>query len=166
MTLITEPSAREQITTLLDRIRPDRYDPADHTWQAPVIAAVAGDITIEEARQIAAGRLVSNAEATATRRTNKLLRQIIETGALPLDWMDCLSWPLAIDDNERVALRAANADDLRRFANRERRAAANDFAARNESCEGALRLADLMAECGATVAADVDRLLLGEAGAA
>lgn len=152
MTLITEPSAREQIVTLLDRIRPDRYDPADHSWQVPVVDLVAADITIEEARQIAAARLVSNAEATATRRTNKLLREIAEGGTLPIDWLDSLDWPLAIDDNERVALRAATVEDLRKFAARERRAASLDFTARNQSCEGALALADLIEDSGAIVA--------------
>lgn len=152
---MTTPTAREMIPELLDRHRPDRYDPNDHSWQDPVIYLVAAEITSTEARQIAAARLVSTAEATATRRTNQMLREVLASGEWPLAWMDALSWPLAVDDHERVALRAATVDDFERFANRERRAAANDFASRNASCEGALHIADLMRENGSRVAADL-----------
>jgi hypothetical protein len=138
------PTARETIPELLDQHRPDRYDPTDHDWQAPVVALVAAELTVAEARQIAAGKLVSTAEATATRRTNRLLREVEASGTRPLDWMDAMDWPLAVSDSERVALRAATDDDLDKFAIRERRAAANDFAARNSSCEGAIALAEAM----------------------
>lgn len=152
---ITEPTAREMIPALLDRCRPDRYDPADKTWQVPVIERVACEISMAEARQIAAGKLVSVAEATATKRTNRLLREIADCGSWPLDWFEAMAWPLALDENERVSLRAAGSDDFTRFANRERRAASLDFTSRNATCEGALFIADYMAEHGIEVAADI-----------
>lgn len=144
MTVTNEPSAREMIPALLDAARPDRYDPTDKTWMSPVVDMVADCILIEEARSIAAVRLVSVAEATATKGTNRLLREIAETGAWPLDWFDAMRWPLAVEAGERVALRAASAEDFRKFAARERRAASLDFTSRNESCEGALFVADAM----------------------
>lgn len=152
---MTDPTAREMIPALLDQHRPDRYDPEDHSWQQPVIERVAFDITAAEARQMAAAKLVSNAEATATKRTNRLLRDITSAGTFPLGWFDALAWPLAVDDHERVALRAAIANDFVRFANRERRAAANDFSARNDTCEGAQFVADYMAEHGIEFASDI-----------
>lgn len=141
---MTQTTARDRISELLDQYRPDRYDPADKSWQEPVRQMVAAEMDINEALAIAAARLVSTADATATKQTNKMLREIAETGEWPLDWMCCLAWPLAIDENERVAIRAATSDDFRRFANRERRAASLDFVSRNQSCEGALEVAGRM----------------------
>lgn len=155
MTVSTEPSAREQIQSLLDAHRPDRYDPADHDWRRPVVGLIAAEITVEEAKLVAAERLVSNAEATATKRTNRMLREIADSGNWPLDWLGAMDWPLAVDDNLRVALRAATVDDLKHFAERERRAAANDFAARNAACEGALAVAEAMGQQGVLVASEV-----------
>ncbi len=146
---MTEPTAREQLQTLLDLHRPDRYDPTDRSWQAPIVDLVAEELTAAEARAIAADRIVSRAEAEATKRTNRLLREIASSGEWPLGWLDALSWPLAVHDGERVALRAATPDDLANFANRERRSAANDFAQRNLTCEGALLLAERMTAQGA-----------------
>jgi plasmid replication initiation protein len=155
MTVTTEPTAREMIPALLDRYRPDRYDPADKSWQTPVCEMVAADLDIAEALSIAASRLVSTADATATKRTNALLREIAKSGQVPLEWLDAMSWPLAVDDNERVSVRAATADDFRRFANRERRAASLDFTSRNSSCEGALHVAEQMEASGAVFARDL-----------
>lgn len=152
---ITDPTVRDQIPTLLDHHRPDRYDPTDKSWQEPVVDMVASEIDELEARQLAAERIVSLAEAAATRRTNKLLREISQEGAYPLDWLTAHAWPLAVGESERVALRAATAADYRRFAQRERRAAANDFAARNDACEGAEKMADLLDEHSVGCTADL-----------
>lgn len=152
-----EPTAREMIPALLDRYRPDRYDPADKAWQDPVIEQVAFDISAAEARQMAATKLVSVAEATATRRTNALLREIAKTGEWPFEWFESMAWPLAVDDSERVAVRAAHPEDFRRFAGRERRAAARDFTSRNDACEGAEFVADFMFDHGYVLAAEIER---------
>lgn len=150
-----EPTAREMIPALLDAARPDRYDPSDKSWQAGVIERVAFEIPTAEARQFLAERLVSSAEASATRRTNKLLREIGETGSWPLDWLETMAWPLALDDSQRVALRAAHPDDFATFASRERRDAARDFTSRNAACEGAEFVAEYMLANGFLVASDI-----------
>lgn len=141
---MTEPTAREMIPALLDKVRPDRYDPTDHTWQAKVVSRVAAEISEFEARKLAADKLVTAVEARATRRTNALLRDVFRSGQFPLDWWDAMAWPLAVSDAERVALRAATTEDLRRFAQRERRSASQEFTARSDACEGAEFLANLM----------------------
>ena len=150
---VTDPDM--DINVLLDHYRPDRYDPNDHSWMDPVIDIVADHMSEYEARQIASSHKVSNKEAVATRQTNRLLRAIASSGELPMEWLGSMAWPLAVDDDLRVSLRAATADDFRLFAQRERRAASLDFTARNASCEGALVIAEAMDTSGATVAADL-----------
>jgi hypothetical protein len=151
------PPDNDFIRGLLDKVRPDRYDSKDHSWHETVENVVAADLTDEDARRIAARRLVRQVEGDSTKATNRLLREIHRTGQLPLGWLDAQAWPLAVSDHERVSLRAATLADLTEFAARERRAAANDFAARNESCEGALTLADFMTARGAAIAGDLPK---------
>lgn len=150
-----EPTAREMIPALLDRVRPDRYDPTDKTWMHEVIAQVAEEISVAEARRIAATKEVVTAEATATRRTNRLLRDIAQSGHWPLDWFDALSWPLAVSDTERVALRATTTDDLIRFAERERLAADTDHQSRLLTVDGAQIVARLIEHQGVTFTRDL-----------
>jgi hypothetical protein len=151
-----DESRTDRIREMLDKVRPDRYDPADHAWHDTVNKVIAAELTDEDARAIAARRLVRQVEGDSTKATNRLLREIHDTGQLPIGWLDAAAWPLAVSDHERVALRAASVDDLEAFAARERRAAANDFATRNDSCEGALSLAALMSSKGCKVVSDLD----------
>lgn len=152
---MTEPTAREMIPALLDRCRPDRYDPSDKGWQTPVIEQVAFEIPAAEARSIVATSMVAKAEGTATKRTNRLLREIAQTGGWPLDWFEAMAWPLALDDHERVTLRAARPVDLDRFALRERKAAQVDFTSRNAACEGAAFIAAHLGANSLRVASDI-----------
>lgn len=161
-TMLTDPTVRDMLPTLLDQHRPDRYDPTDKAWQAPVVEALAAEIPVVEARRLAAERIVSTTEATATKRTNRMMREIFETGQWPADWLDSLDWPLAVGEHERVAVRAATPTDLRRFAERERRAAANDFASRNAACEGALAVVERLEGAGVETVGE----LVGQTGAA
>lgn len=149
-----ETNYLEQINDMLDLCRPDRYEQGEYGWLDPVIADIAALIPPADAQLRAARDIVVRKEGDATKRTNRLLREVVSTGQVPLDWMDLLSSPLAVGD-ERVALRACTPDDFRRFAAKERRAAANEFASRNDSCEGALFLADLIEDKGLTFAADI-----------
>ena len=132
----------DKIREMLDQVRPDRYETSDRGWQSSVVDFVADNMSASDAKTIAAVKIVGTAESVATRRTNKMLREIAEGGEKPLGWLDAMRWPLATDDNRRVALGAATSADLELFANRERRAAANEFASRNLACEGALKLAE------------------------
>lgn len=144
----------DMIDSALDAARPDRYHPGDADWFAAIIDIVAAEIPDDDARRKVARDIVVRREAEATKRTNKVLREIVATSQLPLDWMDLQRWPLGVGE-ERVALGACMADDFREFANIERRRAANEFATRNESCEGAVFMADLIEDKGVTFAADL-----------
>lgn len=141
---------RTQIDKLLAEMRPDRYvkDGGDE-WLDEVSDAVASLIPDAEAREIAASQAVRRREGALTKSTNRLLREIYEAGQPPLDWLETLHLPLATG-KERVALRAVTENDFLVFARDERRAAANDFASRNETCQAAEWLAVQMKSQGAT----------------
>lgn len=130
------------IDELLAERRPDRYEvQGGDEWLDDIADEIEG--LIPNAREIAARMLVRRRETQKTRSTNRLLREIHESGAFPLDWFDLLNLPIVVG-KERVALRAATAEDFRQFATEERRRAANDFAARNSACEGAEWIAEFM----------------------
>jgi hypothetical protein len=96
----------------------------------------------------------------ATSRANRLLRKIHRTGQLVLGWWGVADDPVAVitrtvesgqrprRKDERVALRAMTPRDFRDFATEERRRAADDFGARNDTCSGAERVADWMTQAG------------------
>lgn len=141
----------ETIDDRLNLARPDRYEPGDESWLQSIIDDIANEIPSYDARQRVARDIVIRREAEATKRTNRVLRDVIRSGQLPFDWFDIRRWPLGVGD-QRVALGACTSDDFREFANIERRRAANDFATRNESCEGAEFLAELIDDKGVTFA--------------
>ena len=91
--------------------------------------------------------------------TDDVLAAVFHSEQLPpLGWLQ--RQMLVLDSgNERVAARAATADDLESFAVEERRAAAAGFVRRNRSCEAAEWMAQEMRRQGVTFAAD---LRLGE----
>lgn len=136
-------------------IRDNRlYKAAGFDWAAPVIAALADNIPAAVARQRTAEAIVRSIESKATRRTNTFMRDVLNTGALPLDWMDAASWPLSVD-KERVCLRALGANDLRVFANAEEDATHKDHSARVDCVKGARLLADLIEEHECLTVADL-----------
>lgn len=151
MTTITEPTAHQMIPELLARHRPERYDAGNTDWMEPVLVLLEAEIDPDEARRALALSEAKAFEASSTRSTNALLRQIEATGTWPLDWMERRNWPLAIE-GKRVRLGDATAEDFDDFANRERRAASLDFTSRNKACEGALRLAAMIRKQGVTCA--------------
>jgi hypothetical protein len=138
----------------LDEERPARYDSADKAWMDPVVADVAALIPQRQAQDIAATSYVHGWETRSTRSVNKMLREIGRTGAQPLGWLDIARRPIAWA-NHRVRLDECHAGDYRDWAAAERRASANDFAARNDSCEGAERIADLLDAAGANTIGDI-----------
>ena len=153
----------ELIDRLLDKHRPDRYAAGDNSWRDPVYAAVAIQVTVAQARHIAAQHIVDQREGQATRQANALLREVGRTKQWPLDWMDVDRRPLSIG-GDRVRLDAVEARDLREWELEERRRAASEFVACNQACDGAKWLADEMDGNGWSTFADACAAL--QAGAA
>lgn len=155
------------IDELLKNGRPDRYT-ADtgRTEDGKLRIAFLEEIAVEieplivekDAVRALARTLVVQREVRATRSANKFLRDFAETGQLPMLWTEDGAWPLSVVTytttspikklEERVALRAVTVDDARLFANEERRVAAKDFAARNQTCVGAEKAANGAIEAG------------------
>lgn len=155
-----------EINALIDELlaehRPDRYEHGSGDEWLDQLAEdrIASQLPEHEVRKILARDLVRRREGVKTQETNRVLRQIGETGQPPLDgWLETLNLPLAVG-KERVAMRAATAEDLAHFATDERRRAASDFAARNATCEAAEWMASRMQAEGVDYARD----LFGEAG--
>lgn len=143
------------VDSLLTERRPDRYEvDGGDAWLDEIAAEVENLIPQSEASAIAARQIVRRREGQKTKDTNRLLREIKNTGQLPLDWFETMNWPLAVD-KERVALRAATPQDFDAFAIGERRRAANDFASRNETCEAAEWIAGVMKTTGAKYGRDL-----------
>lgn len=148
-----------QIDDLLRSTRPDRYAAAERDWRTTAYAVVAGQLAPEDAQLIAAKILVDKRESQATKRANKVFRTVARTKAWPVDWMELTDEPISVDE-DRICLRVATAEDLRRWAASERREASSDFSARNDACVGAEWMADEMASTGALTLFDA-LLLLG-----
>lgn len=122
---ITDRELNVKIDRWLAQVRPDRYVAGDNEWLKPVVTKATAEFhrlqTIEEIVSAAVLTRVRGREGQATRKTNKILRDISETGALPLGWGDGENWkimligtlslPMSISDN-RVRFGAATADDL------------------------------------------------------
>jgi hypothetical protein len=132
------------VDELLAEQRPDRYEPTEAEWIDGVTDQVKHLIPASKAVYLAARAMVARREQTKMQQTNKLLRQIHESGQIPLDWLDTSHLPLAVSKKERVALRACTPQDFEDFANRERRSAMKESAARHETCEAANWIADQM----------------------
>lgn len=129
---------------MLAERRPDRYEvDGGDDWLDLIADELAEMISPSDGRSIAARQMVRRREGEKTKSANRLLREIYESGSVPLDWMDVLALPVVVG-KERVALRAATSEDFRLFATDERRRAATDFTTRNMTCEAAEWLANLM----------------------
>ena len=139
------PVTNEQIDTMLDNRRPDRYDVDDHHWRNPVVAYVAQHMPVKQAQQIAAERVVADREGKATRSVNRMLRKVAEEKQWPIPetTLDLHRRPMSIG-SERVCLEAATSFDFQQWAIDERRDAAQDFAARSGACDGAEWIAQQM----------------------
>lgn len=171
---------RKEIDRLLAEKRPDRYTVRDSVtddeetdsldvevdegtdWLDKIADEVADLVPDDEVRKLYARKMVGQQEGKATGRANRLLRRIHRTGQLVLGWFDVKDDPVAVITKtyqpgkrpkvleERVALRAMTPRDFRDFAEVERKRAADDFSARNETCNGAVWVADQMSAAGAT----------------
>jgi hypothetical protein len=150
--------------------RPERYDSTDKEWMSAVIVKARDalkarreddDVIAESAR-----RLVHQREGQATKRANRVLRNISRTGQLPLDWgqgdnwrmllFETLSLPLAID-KKRVRFGAASASDLDQWELENAREEDKRKLAQIESRRGAKLLADWVRSQGAGRVEDLRR---------
>lgn len=128
---LDEAPSDKQLTHDIDealaKVRPERYDADDKEWMDEVVQLVEESFvkrSRDEVIRDAAKRRVYRREAEATKRTNRILRDIDNTGRLPLGWgegdtwrkllFDILHLPLSIA-RKRVRLGVANASDLEQW---------------------------------------------------
>lgn len=170
---------RDAIDRLLEERRPDRFvvsgDPDGAELHGEWLDEIAADIEAEmggnDLRREGGENLrrkVRDRERVALRSVNTVLRGYERTGQFPLfDIQEpavnghLYNRPLSVETRthhpreraktiiEHVAFRAVTADDLRKFADAERRRTQNDSVARYQACAGAEALADQMDEAGA-----------------
>lgn len=139
----------------LSNDRPERYDSGDKEWMDNVVAKTIESLNNrpdhEEVISDAARRRVYQREGQATKRANKVLRNIAETGALPIGWgeggewkaflVDVLSPPLSIG-RQRVRLGAASPSELEQWVLENVREEDKRRTAQASSREGARLVAD------------------------
>lgn len=156
-----------KLTTLVDRLlrenRPDRYSPEAADWLDAVSDMIPlGMIPENEVRRFAIRSVVGRREGVATRKANRLLREVGQSGQLVLDWWEQANDPITVETrftdeagnartvNERVALRAATAADMWGLSQQERERADSDHKARLMACDGADFIAESMYRMGAS----------------
>lgn len=170
---MTERRFREMIARALDEERPDRYVVSDSTedrddlqipseetpdvdWINEVADRFADQIPDSVARKLHARTIAKRVESTNLRRGNRKIRELYESDQLELGWLETANYPVAVVHRitqegeptrkriERVRVAAMTSNDLRIFAQEERRNAARDFATRNETCDAAESIAEEM----------------------
>lgn len=143
-----------EIDLILMADRPDRYERTDTSWMDNAIDARRQQLSADEARTRAAVADVKGREKTHVRNGNRVLRHYSGDGIRPMDWMEQGRLPITIG-NWRVCLEDCTADDFRQFDHDERPRAESDYEARIAACDGALGLAELIEEWGASTLGDV-----------
>lgn len=141
------------IDDLLYDVRPERYSADDKDWMDPVITRIETELGRRRVREVIhdiARRRVHNREAVATRKANRILRDINDTGQLPLGWGDGEDWkklfvdtlhcPLSIA-RQRVRFGAASPQDL------------NQWELENARDDDKRRMAQISARAGARLVA-------------
>lgn len=145
-------------------------------WLDEIARDIEAELTPSEMPQVLLKSIrgeVRSREGFALKKVNDLLRQYDKSGQWPLFALDepavnghLLNLPLGVVSrtqhprermkviHEHVAFRAVTSDDLRKFAQEERRRAAGEFNARNQACMGAESLADELDDAGAVTFGD------------
>ncbi len=149
------------IDEALAKLRPERYDADDKDWMAPIVATVEDILARRPSDEVIrsdARRRVFRREAEATKHLNRILRDIDDTGDLPLGWgegdtwrellYDVLNKPLSIA-RQRVRFGVANANDLEQWELESAREEDKRRAAQISARSGARLLARLLREQGA-----------------
>lgn len=163
----TDKQLTHDIDEALGKVRPERYDAGDKEWMDEVVELVQeaaerrdrADVFADWAR-----RRVYRREAEATKRTNRILRDIDATGQLPLGWGEGDSWrellfdllhlPLSIA-RERVRLGVANAQDLEQWELESAREEDKRRAAQISARSGARLLGQWLKDQGASRVEDL-----------
>jgi hypothetical protein len=149
----------------------DRNETIGAEWLDQIARDIEAELTADELPQVLLKSVradVNAREGAALKIVNRELRQYHQSGQWPLFAIDepamnghLLDLPLGVVSRsqyrgeqakvlkEHVAFRAVTSDDLRKFAQEERRRAANEFESRNQSCAGAESLADELDLAGA-----------------
>jgi hypothetical protein len=161
----TEKELTQEIDKLLSALRPERYDPTDKTWLAPIVAHIAAmlraRLTVEQIVEDDARKRVYRREDSATRRVNKILSDIAKDGQLPLGWGtppwkevfgEVLALPVAINREKggkrvgriRIQFGALSLLDAVEFENAFRRDLQRDATARSQVADGAVVIRELM----------------------
>ena len=173
---VPEKALTHQIDTWLAEERPERYGADDKDWMDPVIDKAAVEITqytsVTEAVRELARRRVHQREGQATRRTNRVLRDIGQTGQLPLGWgeggqwkeflFDILRLPISVA-RERIRFGAATGEDWMAWELESARESDKRSAAEAASRDGARLLRDLMSAQGVRATEDLHQDVDGEA---
>lgn len=149
------------IDEALAKVRPERYDSKEKDWMESVVdlaEEALGKLPRDEVIRDAARRKVYRREAESTKRTNRILRDINDTGQLPLGWgegdawlellFDLLHLPLSIA-RKRVRLGVASASDLQQWVQESKREEDKRNKAENTARDGAELLAGWLLEQGA-----------------
>jgi hypothetical protein len=148
---MTKPDIDLNIEEMLANRRPKRYGPYDKRWMDPVIDEVAKTIPAGKAKRVAATLRVQEAERSSATRGGNLFRQLLKEQRMPANWQESQDWPVIVERRKlTVKFGELTAGDLRLHAGNERRAAAQEFRAREDSCEGAELLADWLEDANAT----------------
>lgn len=153
---VTDKELNQLIDDLLAQARPERYDADEKEWMESVVAPVRKELqrqkSADDVALDAAKRRVYQREGLATKRTNKILRDIAETGQLPIGWgegdwlaflFDILHLPMSIA-RRRVRFGAASAADLVAWELESAREQDKRNKAEAASREGARFLADML----------------------
>lgn len=154
----TDKQLNHNIDEALAKARPERYQADDKDWMDDVIESVRQELA-ERARddmvKDEARRRVYRREAQATKRTNRILRDIDATGQLPLGWGDGDMWrkllfellhlPLSIG-GIRVRFGVAGVNDWEQWLLESARQRDKRNAAEISANEGARLLVQLLKE--------------------
>lgn len=154
---------RDLLKKELSVARPSRYAMNDRGWIDEVADSIdldQVDVSTEEAIRVYVRNIARDVEGKATKAGNQLMRQYHQESALPIEWMQMVNEPIALENKvvvddriqtvkERVRLRDATARDFELWAETEDAARRRDYDARGEAVSGALEIASQMRAAGA-----------------
>lgn len=154
----TDKQLNHDIDEALAKLRPERYQADDKDWMDGVIETVQKELAERERDELVkdeARRRVYRREGQATKRTNRILRDIDATGQLPLGWGDGDAWRVLLFDllhlpisigGLRIRFGVASASDWEQWLLESGRQRDKRNAAEISANNGARRLLQLLKE--------------------